>query len=207
MLDHLKGSRTRRPVMGWSMSLLVHAIGIAWLWHASPPRPAHPDTRPARRMEVWLLPPASTVPLRATVPVVAIAPTRSVSKRAALAPGTARNTPVVAGPALTPATPAVLSSPDEAAPAPERTGPAFDLSAARASARAMVRDDRAGLGTLPLHQETLRATTSERMQERLERARRGDCLKGKESVNLLANVISLAKDVVANAVDDSGCKL
>jgi len=84
--------------------------------------------------------------------------------------------------------------------------PAFDLAAARASARALVRAERQGPSALSLRQEGKDATTSARIQERFERARRTDCLKGKDSTNLLANVLSLAKDMAANAVDDSGCK-
>lgn len=213
MFSYLKRSGTRRPVMGWGISLLAHAAGIVWLWHASPPRPANPDTRPTTRMEVWLLPLTAAVPPRATVPVVASAPSRSALMGTALAPGTrvrpprpvtARIAPVASRITAEVATPPALSSENDAAALPGGNKPAFDLSAARASARAMVRAD---VAALPLRQETMKATTSDRIQERFERARRADCLRGKESVNLLANVIALARDVVANAVDDSGCKL
>jgi hypothetical protein len=141
--------------------------------------------------------------------VPAATPSSPAPIRAALAPG---RTPRRSRAGATPVAAAVLDAPPvvssetDAAPSVEEKTPAFDLAAARASARAMVRADRAGLAAQPLRQDAIKATTSERMQERFERARRVDCLKGKESVNLLANVLSLAKDMVANAVDDSGCK-
>lgn len=70
----------------------------------------------------------------------------------------------------------------------------------------MAREDQKGMGALPLRQAAMRTTTTDQIQERLERAHRGKCLKGNESMNLLANVALLARDMVANAVDDSGCK-
>ena len=63
-----------------------------------------------------------------------------------------------------------------------------------------------GVAALALRQDGNKATPSERIQERFERARRGNCLKANESMNLLANVVMLAKDIVTTAVDDSGCK-
>jgi hypothetical protein len=84
--------------------------------------------------------------------------------------------------------------------------PAFDLAAARSSARAIAREQPKGLAALPLRQEANDANISARVQERLEHARRGNCLKANASMNLLANVAMLARDMVANAVDDSGCK-
>lgn len=84
--------------------------------------------------------------------------------------------------------------------------PAFDMTAARASARAMVREEHKGAAALPLRQEEQDASTSERIQQQFERARRTNCLKPNESMNLLANVVLLAKDIVATAVNDSGCK-
>jgi hypothetical protein len=53
---------------------------------------------------------------------------------------------------------------------------------------------------------TISTPKSERIQERFERARRVNCLKRNESANLLANIALLAKDMVTNAVDDSGRK-
>lgn len=70
----------------------------------------------------------------------------------------------------------------------------------------MARTDLQGAPARTLRQENKEAITSERIQERFERARRVNCLRGNESTNLLVNVLSLAKDVVATAVDDSGCK-
>ena len=70
----------------------------------------------------------------------------------------------------------------------------------------MVRGDPKGLAAIPLRPEGKDAMTSDRIQERFERARRAKCLKGTDSMNLLANVALLAKNVVQSAVDDSGCK-
>lgn len=70
----------------------------------------------------------------------------------------------------------------------------------------MARADDKGVAALPLRQENKDAKTSERIQEKFERARRGNCLKQNESTNLLANVALLARDMVMNAKDDSGCK-
>ncbi len=98
------------------------------------------------------------------------------------------------------------ASPIEAAGDATAAKPTFDLAAARATARLVTREERKGLVALPGRQpvDELRADT--RTSERLERARRGDCLKGQESTNLLANVALLARDIVKSAVDDSGCK-
>lgn len=70
----------------------------------------------------------------------------------------------------------------------------------------MARGERMGAAALPLRQEALGVRSTERMQERLERAHRDNCLKGNDSVNLLANVLSLAHDIVVNTGADSGCK-
>jgi len=94
------------------------------------------------------------------------------------------------------------------APAKPGTGaaPAFDMAAARASARAMARDDRQRPAALVLRQEATGALTTDQIQQRFEQARRGNCLKANDSMNLLANVVMLARDIVATSVDDSGCK-
>ena len=112
---------------------------------------------------------------------------------------------------LTHASPSSSASIDARGPLPATVKPAavaptFDMTAARASARALAREDRKGTAALALSQETTRAMTTSQIQERLERARRGNCLKPNESMNLLSNVVMLAKDIVTAAVDDSGCK-
>lgn len=84
--------------------------------------------------------------------------------------------------------------------------PTFDMSAARSSARALAREDRKSAAAPVLRQEATGARTTGQIQQRLEQARRGNCLKANESMNLLANVVMLARDIVATAVDDSGCK-
>jgi hypothetical protein len=70
----------------------------------------------------------------------------------------------------------------------------------------MVRADSNGAAAPARRQEARHATTSDRVQTQLEHARRGNCLKANDSVDLFGNVISLARDMLANAVDDSGCK-
>jgi hypothetical protein len=112
---------------------------------------------------------------------------------------------------LTHALPSSSASTDARGPLPATVksaavAPTFDMTAARASARALAREDRKATAALALSQETTRAMTTGQIQERLERARRGNCLKANESMNLLANVVMLARDIVATAVDDSGCK-
>lgn len=83
--------------------------------------------------------------------------------------------------------------------------PSFDIGAARAAARRIARDDGQDVAAR-LDRKLAGETTGERLQKSFERARRPDCLRASTSMNLLANVASLAKDIVANAVDDSGCK-
>jgi len=192
----------RRPVLGWGISLMVHALALAWIWHATSSRPADKDARPVSAIAVRLLP-------MAAVPPPAVAP-RLVPATASRSPrpaSTSRQATASAKPA-----PAIIAMPPAPAPpmgaagGPTADAPAFDLAAARATARLITREERKGLVALPGRQpvDELRADT--RTSERLERARRGDCLKGQESANLLANVAFLARDIVKSAVDDSGCK-
>ncbi len=202
-------------MLGGGVSLLVHAAVIAWLWHDAPPRPASPDTQQARRIAVWLLPAPAHVPPPVRVPTATVAPSSPALSRAVPDSGsTARQRRRITAPALVsaPETPAQAAAPSVSetgnAPAAVAGGDvrAFDLAAARSSARAMARDERKGMATLPLRQEALGVRSTERMQERLERAHRDNCLKGTDSVNLLANVLSLAHDIVVNTGADSGCK-
>jgi hypothetical protein len=204
----------RRPALGWGISLLVHALVIASLWRAAKP-PTNVDTGPARRIAVWLIPATSEGSLKANSHIAAAAPSHFALARVAPRPGSSSRQPrVEAMPAPPPSLrpPATIGTQPESATqsdsAPAAGGPlpAFDLDAARVSARAMARTDLQGAPARPLHRENKDAITSDRIQERFERARRVNCLRGNESTNLLVNVLSLAKDVVATAVDDSGCK-
>ena len=198
---HAPGS-ARGPALGWGISVLVHALAIVWLWHVVQPRPAHPDGRPATRIEVRLVPRAATAPSGPALPHAE--PRRSPVLREP------RSRAAVAAPVMVqpPAVTATLAAPvaqREAAQVVAPDAPAFDLAAARASARTLAREERVGMAAAPLRQG-MDASPSERIQERLEHARRGNCLKANDSVNLLANVAMLAKGVIDNAIDDSGCK-
>lgn len=184
------------------------------LSHASQPPLANPDFSQVRRIEVWLVTSTSKTPMR-TAPANAVARPVPELTRTAL-----RSTPKVhrpdsnaapAAPAVsqlsaTTATPPALASQSSDEKASERGSPAFDLAAARASARAITRADPIPVVTHTLREGEKNASTSDRIQERFEHARRVNCLKPNESMNLLANVALLAKGLVANAVDDSGCK-
>lgn len=189
-------------MLGWGISLLVHALAIAWIWQATAPRPAVMEARPARAIAVQLLPIAPDLP----PPAVA---TRSMPAKASPSrrptPASRQAAPAAPTAAIISMPPAPASAISAADGAPAEK-PSFDLAAARATARLVTREERKGLVALPGRQpvDELRADT--RTSERLERARRGDCLKGQESTNLLANVALLARDIVKSAVDDSGCK-
>lgn len=201
----MQRSHGRRPVLGWGISLVVHALAIAWIWQATSPRPADLDARPVSRIAVRLLPIATVPPPVAVphpVPATASRPPRPAS---ASRQASASATPAASTPAII-AMPPAPASPTGAAGGATADTPAFDLAAARATARLITREERKGLVALPGRQpaDELRADT--RTSERLERARRGDCLKGQEGTNLLANVAFLARDIVKSAVDDSGCK-
>jgi hypothetical protein len=199
---HVQRANGRRPVLGWGISLVVHALALAWIWQATSSRPAHIDARPARAIAVRLLPIAA---MPAPVVVPRLAP--ATATKSTRPPSTSRQAPASAAP-----TPAIIAmppapaSPIDAPAGATADAPAFDLAAARATARLITREEKKGLVALPGRQpaDELRADT--RTSERLERARRGDCLKGQEGTNLLANVAFLARDIVKSAVDDSGCK-
>ena len=85
--------------------------------------------------------------------------------------------------------------------------PAVDIAAARAAARLIAREDGKGLVALPRRKPVVDPNADHHVVDPLERARRVDCQTARaESTNLLGNVLMLAKDLVANAIDDSGCK-
>ena len=201
----LQRANGRRPLLGWGISLLVHALAVAWIWQATSSRPAAKRARPAREITVQLLPMAAAPP-PAVVPRVAPATaSRSPRPAAASRPASVRAAPEAPTPPII-AMPPALAAPAGVAGGATAAAPAFDLAAARATARLVTREERKGVVALPGRQpvDELRADT--RTSERLERARRGDCLKGQDSTNLLANVALLARDLVKSAVDDSGCK-
>jgi hypothetical protein len=192
------------------MSMLVHATIIMWLWHASPHRPASIDTQPERRMAVWLVSQPAPVPLPAIVAPAAVArmpalpgPVRTVRRpRSSAMP----SMPAVRQPPTMVATTAVPALQNEPAKLDGGDVATFDMAAARSSARAIAREDRKGMAALALSPKATGALTTDQIQQRLEQARRGNCLKANDSMNLLANVVMLARDIVATAVDDSGCK-
>lgn len=201
---HAPMSTKRRPVLGWGISLLVHAVAIAWIWHATSPHPADLDARPAAAIAVRVRPIAPDVPPpaaapRVVAPVSTGLPTRPLPRQRASA-------------AAVPDTPARFSMPPEPASPIGAAGgaadtPTFDLAAARATARLVTREERKGVVALAGRQPVDESRADTRTRDRLERARRADCFKAhSESMNLLANVAFLARDMVANAVDGSGCK-
>jgi hypothetical protein len=194
-------------MFGWGISLLVHALAAAVLWHAWRPVPADKDTGPVRRIQVRLIaiaPAAPPVP----VPDVAVPRSRPLQTRAAPGPTPpqrqARTRAVEAPPIITVPEPADSPvKPEEGSTA----APAVDLQAARAAARLIARENGKGLVALPGRKPVVDPNADRRVVDRFERARRVDCQKARaESTNLLANVIGLAVDLAKNAVDDSGCK-
>jgi hypothetical protein len=195
-------------MLGWGISLMVHALAVAWLWHAWLPRHADTDAGPVRRIEVRLV---SIVP-KTTVPKVSVPPSSPVQTRAA---------PRAAAPQRQGRTSAISSSPTAAVPEPSdeavnvigsgsgsvTEAPTVDLAAARTTARLIARESGKGLVALPGRKPVVDPNADHRVVDRLERARRIDCQTARAgSTNLLANVVMLAVDLAKNAVDDSGCK-
>jgi len=204
----LQRPAARGSMLGWGISLLVHAIAVACLWHAWPSHRADKDTRPVDRIEVRLLPIAPETPL--PLPEVALPRSRPMQTRAAPRPAPLprqAQTDAVSAP------PATITAPEPAADAaakPDDGGtaaPAVDLQAARAAARLIARENARGMVALPSRKPVVDANADHRVIDRFERARRVDCQTARaESTNLLANVVLLAVDLAKNAVDDSGCK-
>jgi hypothetical protein len=183
----------RGTAVGLGISLLAHMLILAWLQN---PHASRTDAiaEPQRMEFVLVTPPPAALPRTVTAPPQASAP----AKRAAAQRKTvsAAPTPVItsAAPTAPPAEPAPTSA--------TAASPSFDIAAARQIAR----EDDIGPGS-PVKRKPLVNRTAERHAEAFERARRVDCQTARAgSVNLLANVVLLAKDIVANAVDDSGCK-
>lgn len=209
LIDRLKKTRrlSWRPALGWGISLLAHAIAAAWVWHASLPNPANVGTEAVKRIEILLVQHVPSVLRQVSAPPARIAASsRKFNRAAAADTAIARTAPFVPRQPEVSATPPALPSQGDAPTIREESAQVFDLSAARASARAMTHEDRKNLEALPLRQGVNDARSSARIQERFERARRVNCLKANDSTNLLANVFFLAKDMVSNAADNSGCK-
>lgn len=206
----LQGPDARGPVLGWGISLLVHALAVAWVWHAWLPRRTETDTGPLRRIEVRLVPVVPKVPLPAPSPNATAPHASRIQARAPLRPSPPRSQ-VRASAA--PGEPSAIV-PDPPADAASVTGaggdtnaPAVDLAAARATARLIAQESGKGLVALPKRKPVVDPNADHQLVDPLERARRVDCQKARaESTNLLANVVLLAVDLAKNAVDDSGCK-
>jgi hypothetical protein len=195
---------------GLGISLLVHALAVAWLWHAGLPRRAETDTGPVKRIEVRLIPIAPEAPQPAPTPEASVPRSRSMQTHAAPRPALLRREPSAIP--VAPAPIAVVPEPADAAARPTGTvtgtdAPAVDLATARATARLFARESSKNLVALPERKPVVDPNADHRTVDRFERARRIDCQKARaESANLLANVVLLAVDLAKNAVDDSGCK-
>ena len=200
----------RSSMLGWGISLLFHAIAVAWLWHAWPSHRAEKDTGPVNRIEVRLVPIAPKAP-PAPVRDVAVPRASPGQTRAASRPMPPQRAPL---PGAVSAPPPTISNPEPTADAVGANAndggtaaPAIDLQAARAAARLIARENGKGLVALPGRKPVVDANAEHRVVDRLERARRVDCQTARaESANLLANVVLLAVDLAKNAIDDSGCK-
>jgi len=165
-------------------------------------------------MRFVLIPP--NVPAPVPVTAVPAASTPAVRKPSATAPrpSRARPAPVDAPAADAPtkpsdeATPAITATePSPAATVPADTSkgedgaaPAFDMAAARASARLIARHARDGTVALA-ERKAPSYGPDDSAQRGLERARRNDCRSAYAAMGVLA-VLPLLKD----AVTGSGCK-
>lgn len=190
--------------LGWGISVLAHVLAGAWLWHAWLPPRMENDAAPVKRIEVWLVP-AAPKPVPASAPEAAIPRTTRTPAHAAAGPAAPRRQPSAD---VVPAAPTVtIPEPEAAAASTGADVPAVDLVAARAAARRIAREDAKGLVALPQRKPVVDPNGDHHVVDPLERARRVDCQTARgQSTNLLANVVMLAKDMVANAIDDSGCK-
>jgi len=208
-----KGLDARGPMLGWSISLVAHAIAAAYLWHAWLPHRADTDAGPGKRIEVRLVAIAPEAPPPAPVPDQTMLRPSPVPLRPMPGPALPRQAlPRQALPANTESElpPAAVSAPPADAaelPGSEKNAPTVDLASARATARLIARESGKGLVALPGRKPVLEAKPEAPIVGALERARRVDCQKARAaSANLLANVIGLAVDLAKNAYDDSGCK-
>jgi hypothetical protein len=200
----------RGPMLGWGISLLIHALVAAWIWHAWLPHRAETDAGPVKRIKVWLVPIVPPVRLPPPTAPAPVPDARSLQTPAAPRPSPPPSQPHAS---TDPAEPPAIAPPP-AADAADVTGagtlthaPAVDLAAARAAARLIAHEGGKGLVALPDRKPVVDPNADHHVVDPLERARRVDCQKARaESANLLANVVMLAVDLAKNAYDDSGCK-
>jgi hypothetical protein len=182
----------RGPVLGWGISLLVHALLAAMLLHMTARRPD--DGPPAKRIDVFLVPPRAVAPA-APAPAAARLP-RTRATRAAAAPR-----PEIA-PVTTRADATATAAP---APVALDDAPAFDMAAARGIARAAAREGNPSLVALPKRPPpTLdpgREAREDQLARGIARSSRNDCRSAYAGLGVLA-VLPLLKD----AVTGTGCK-
>lgn len=210
-LPFLPPVRPRGQWAGWGISLAVHAGVLAGLV-VLVPRPLLDAPAPGR-LRFVLVPPRVPAPLPVPAPVAPPASAPAVRKPAATPPR--RRPAPVETPAAEPppkpsseATPVITAAePAPTATAPADSGkvdgdatPAFDMAAARASARLIARHARDGTVALPEHKAPSYEPDNT-AQRGMERARRGDCRSAYSAMGVLA-VLPLLKD----AVTGSGCK-
>lgn len=195
----------RGTTFGWGISLLVHALAVAWLWQAWPGHRDDPHTGPVRRIEVRLVPVVPSVAPRLPPPLAAPVPSaapRSTPQRRPPPAARAR-----AAPTATIAEPAPADAASGTQGGADHDGPTVDLQAARAEARRIAREADQGLVALPKPRPRLAADPGDQVQDRLEHARRADCkTMNADSIDILGNAVNLARNLVANAVDGNGCK-
>jgi hypothetical protein len=214
----------RGPALGWTISLLAHALAVAWIWHAWPARPPDTDTGPLKQFEVRLIPLVRETPQPrpkpAPAPVAAtrVRPDRPIPARAARTPSPAPEPPAGSSSASAPApdapsNPAAPQAPaDVAGDASSATDTptvdlTVDLTSARAAARLIARENRKGLVALPERKTVVDPNADRHVVDPIEASRRIDCQTARsQSKNLLGNIIMLAVDLTKNAIDDSGCK-
>lgn len=187
---------------GWIISLVVHAIALGWLVQQAPVRKT--DDTPERRTMLVLLtvrpqPQPAPVAKPITKPIInPITKPKAASQDAPSRPAH-RATRQSADPAPRQAVIAV----DQPSSVPIDTpgaAPVFDVDAARATARSVAREGRAGT-VLGGQATPLRETREEKLQRAYEQARRHDCKTAYAGMQLLA-ILPLIRDTVT----DSGCK-
>jgi len=214
-------ARPRGQWIGWGASLLAHAGVLAWLLHAPPPM--LPAAAPVPRMDFVLVPPrrpvvpvpVAIVLAPAAAPVAAPRTVRAAPARAAAhaldrapAPSAApaESNPVIAAETPAAGVPAAGDPAADAGTAPPAGSaaasdavPAFDMGAARKTARLIEKHRKDGLVALPKPDPPLQR--DDRLGRAIERARRPDCKSAYSGIGLLA-VIPLAKDTLTG----TGCK-
>jgi hypothetical protein len=182
--------KTTGRMRGWAISLLLHAIVLAWLVHQAP-APRLEDTPQRRSALVFVTvrpkppprPPAAPKPAAIAASTAPARPPRAIVR-----PAVASNAPpAIAVERSQSATPAEVPV----------NAPAFDIDAARTAARAVAKEEGSGMRS----GATLKETREEKLGRSIEKARRHDCKTAYAGMSLLA-VIPLAIDTVT----DTGCK-